>query len=176
MKALKIVRNIVLALVGLVLLLLVALQVVLRPKVLTGIVNKVVAEYVDGGELAFDRVKASVIKDFPFLNLTIDDGALTYPHDRYARYDSTIVENGRFPLLQAGRAPEKDTLASFRRLSASVNYVNLLKKTSYDVRRVELDRPRIFAHYYDSTAANWEILRLGGRHRPRRPSACTRCI
>ena len=162
MKALKIVRNVVLALVGLVLLLLVALQVVLRPKVLTGIVNKVVAEYVDGGELAFDRVKASVIKDFPFLNLTIDDGALTYPHDRYARYDSTIVENGRFPLLQAGRAPEKDTLASFRRLSASVNYVNLLKKTSYDVRRVELDRPRIFAHYYDSTAANWEILRLGG--------------
>ena len=162
MKALKIVRNVVLALLGLVLLLLVALQVVLRPKVLTGIVNKVVAEYVDGGELAFDRVKASVIKDFPFLNLTIDYGALTYPHDRYARYDSTIVETGRFPLLQAGRASKKDTLASFRRLSASVNYVTLLKKTSYDVRRVELDRPRIFAHYYDSTAANWEILRLGG--------------
>ena len=54
MKALKIVRNLVLALIGLVLLLLVALQVVLRPKVLTGIVNKLVAEYVDGGELAFE--------------------------------------------------------------------------------------------------------------------------
>ena len=39
MKALRIVRNIVLVLVALALLLLVALQVVLRPKVLTPIVN-----------------------------------------------------------------------------------------------------------------------------------------
>ena len=160
MKALRIIRNIVLALIVLVLLLLVALQVFLRPKVLTRIVNRVAAEYVDG-DLVFDRVKASVVKDFPFLNVTIEGGALTYPHDRYARYDSTLVEKGRFPLLQAGRAPEKDTLASFRKLSASVNYVNLLKKTSYDIRRVELERPRIFAHYYDSTAANWDILPLG---------------
>jgi hypothetical protein len=78
-----------------------------------------------------------------------------YPHDRYARYDSTIVEKGRFPLLQAGRAPDMDTLASFRTLEASLNLVHFLKKTSYDIRRAELDHPRIFAHYYDSTAANW---------------------
>ena len=53
-----------------------------------------------------------------------------------------------------------DTLASFLKLEASLNLVNYLKKTSYDIRRVELDHPRIFAHYYDSTAANWDILRL----------------
>ncbi|MBQ3765169.1 MAG: hypothetical protein II874_00330 [Bacteroidales bacterium] len=161
MKALRIIRNLLLALVVLVLLLLVAFQVILRPRVLTRIVNRIAAEYVDG-DLVFSQVKASVVKDFPFLNVTLDDAALTYPHDRYARYDSTFVEKGRFPLLQAGRAPEKDTLASFRRLSASVNYVNLIKGTGYDVRRVELDHPRIFAHYYDSTAANWDILPLGG--------------
>ena len=162
MKALKIVRNVVLALIGLVLLLLVALQVVLRPKVLTPLVNRFAEQYVEGGELRFSKVHASVIKGFPFLNLTLDDFALVYPHDRYARYDSTIVEKGRFPLLQAGRAPVMDTLASFRTLEASLNLVNVLKKTSYDIRRAELDHPRIFAHYYDSTAANWEILRLGG--------------
>ena len=162
MKPGRIIRNILLGLVSLVLILLVALQVILRPKVLTGIVNQVAATYVDGGELTFDRVKASVIKDFPHLNFTIDGGALTYPHDRFAAFDSTLVEKGRFPLLRAGRAPERDTLASFHRLTASLNYVTLLRKTSYDIRRVELDRPRIFAHYYDSTAANWNILRLGG--------------
>ena len=162
MKPGRIIRNILLGLVSLVLILLVALQVILRPKVLPGIVNQVAATYVDGGELTFDRVKASVIKDFPHLNFTIDGGALTYPHDRFAAFDSTMVEKGRFPLLRAGRAPERDTLASFHRLTASLNYVTLLRKTSYDIRRVELDRPRIFAHYYDSTAANWNILRLGG--------------
>ena len=162
MKPGRIIRNILLGLVSLVLILLVALQVILRPKVLTGIVNQVAATYVDGGELTFDRVKASVIKDFPHLNFTIDGGALTYPHDRFSAFDSTLVEKGRFPLLRAGRAPERDTLASFHRLTASLNYVTLLRKTSYDIRRVELDRPRIFAHYYDSTAANWNILRLGG--------------
>ena len=161
MKALRIIRNIVLALLGLALLLLVALQIVLRPKVLTPLVNRFAEQYVEGGELRFSRVRASVLKDFPFLNFRLDSLAIVYPHERYAWYDSTFVETGRFPLLQAGRAPGMDTLASFRSLEASLNLVNFLKKTSYDIRRVELDHPRIFAHLYDSTAANWQILRLG---------------
>ena len=161
MKALRIIRNFVLALLGLALLLLVALQIVLRPKVLTPLVNRFAEQYVEGGELRFSRVRASVLKDFPFLNFRLDSLAIVYPHERYAWYDSTFVETGRFPLLQAGRAPVMDTLASFRSLEASLNLVNYLKKTSYDIRRVELDHPRIFAHLYDSTAANWQILRLG---------------
>ena len=161
MKALRIIRNIVLGLVVLVLLALAALQVVLRPDVLTPIVNRVAAQFVEGGELRFSNVRASVLKDFPFLNCTLEECAIVYPHGLFARYDSTLVEHGRFQLLQAGRQEEMDTLASFRTLDASINLVNFLRKTSYDIRRVELDRPRIFAHYYDSTAANWDILRLG---------------
>ncbi len=161
MKALRMIRNLLLGLVVLVLLLLVALQVVLRPSVLTPIVNRVAAQYVENGELRFSRVHASVLKDFPFLNVSLEDGALVYPHGLFARYDSLLVEHGRFQLLQAGRQEEMDTLASFRRMDASLNLVNYLRKTGYDLRRVELDRPRIFAHYYDSTAANWDILRLG---------------
>ena len=160
MKALRIIRNVVLGLLGLVVLALVALQIVLRPKVLTPIVNRFAEKYVEGGEIRFSKVHASVLKDFPYLNFTLDSLALVYPHDRYARYDSVLVEQGRFRLLQAGRQEEMDTLASFRKLEASLQLVNYLKKSSYDVRRVELDHPRIFAHYYDSTAANWDILRL----------------
>ena len=44
MKAGKVIRNVVLAIIGLVLVLLVTLQIVLRPKVLTGIVNKLAAD------------------------------------------------------------------------------------------------------------------------------------
>ena len=112
MKALRVIRNIVLALLGLVLLLLVALQVILRPKVLTPIVNRFAEQYVEGGELRFSRVRASVIKDFPFLNFTLDSCAIVYPHGRYVWYDSTYVETGRFPLLQAGRGPGVGTRAS----------------------------------------------------------------
>ena len=161
MKALRIIRNILLGLVGLVLLALVALQIALRPKVLTPLVNRFAEQYVDGGELRFSQVRAHVLKDFPYLNLKLDDFALVYPHDRYARYDSLQTEPRRFRMMQAGRNEKMDTLASFRTLEASVQLVNFLKKNSYDIRRVELDHPRVFAHYYDSTTANWDILRLG---------------
>ena len=79
MKALRIIRNILLGLVGLVLLALVALQIALRPKVLTPLVNRFAEQYVDGGELRFSQVRAHVLKDFPYLNLKLDDFALVYP-------------------------------------------------------------------------------------------------
>ena len=161
MKALRIIRNILLGLIGLVLLALAALQIFLRPKVLTPIVNRFAEQYVDGGELKFSQVHVSVLKDFPYVNFTLDDFALVYPHDRYARYDSVLVEQGRFRMMQAGRNEIMDTLASFRTLEASLQLVNVLNKSSYDIRRIELDHPRVFAHYYDSTAANWDILNLG---------------
>ena len=167
MKAGKIIRNVVLGLAGLVLLLLIGLQVALRPKVLTGMVNGIAADLVEG-DVAFREVKAHVIKSFPFLHLEADDFTITYPHSRYARYDSLYTSSQRrFNLLQAGNqrpGPQEDltdTLASFRRLDLSLNYIALLKG-EYDIRNVELTRPRIFAHYYDSTAANWDILPLGG--------------
>jgi len=160
MNVKKTVRNLLLGIIGVLLLILVALQVVLRPKVLTLIVNRLAAEYVDG-DVAFSRIKASVIKSFPYLNVTADDFALTYPHDKFARYDSLYTEKGRFSLLNAGREATTDTLASFRRLEVSLNYMDLLKG-SYDIRNASLSHPRIFAHYYDSTAANWDILPLGG--------------
>ncbi len=167
MKAGKIIRNVVLGLAGTVLALLVGLQITLRPKVLTGLVNGIAADLVEG-DVAFREVKAHVIKSFPYLHLEAEDFTITYPHSRYARYDSLYANpSKRFNLLQAGNQVEgtgeslTDTLASFRRLDLSLNYIALLKG-EYDIRNLELIRPRIFAHYYDSTAANWDILPLGG--------------
>ncbi len=164
MKAGKVIRNSLLVIVGLVFVILVALQILLRPKVLTGLVNDFAADYVEG-QVNFREVRAHVIKSFPYLNIDAHDFSITYPHERYARYDTLYPSETRrrFNLLRAGQGKEGvDTLMAFRRLSVSVNYMALLGKSVIHVHRLEVERPRIFAHYYDSTAANWDILPIGG--------------
>ena len=166
MKAWKFIRNSLLILSGVVLVLLVALQILLRPSVLTGIVNDVAKDFVEG-EVSFREVRAHVIKSFPYLNIDARDFSITYPHQRYARYDTLYPAQAsrRFNLTRMGCGKEEpvDTLASFRRLSLSVNYMALLGNRTVHVRKLELLRPRIFAHYFDSTAANWDILPLGNK-------------
>lgn len=160
MKARKIIRTVLLSLVGVMALVLVAVQVVLNEKVLTRMVNRFAADYVDG-DLVFSKVNASVFRSFPFLDLRLDSCSLTYPHDKFARFDSLAPDTHRFSLLKAGRGESVDTLASFRQLEVALNYMSLIKEGSIHIRKLTLDRPRIFAHYYDSTAANWDILPLG---------------
>ena len=160
-----IVRNLLLGVVGFFAVLLIALQIALSPKVLAKIVKRVAAELVPEGEVEFSGIRASVLRNFPRVGVTIDDFSLTYPHERYAAYDSLYSEGDmaerHFSLLDAGRGEVKDTLASCRRAHASINLLKALRG-EYHIRRAELSRPRIFAHYYDSTAANWDILPLGG--------------
>lgn len=161
MKLLKVIRNVLIGLIGLVLVLLVTLQILLRPSVLTGIVNNVAAGLVEG-DVAFQEVRAHVIKSFPFLNIDAKEFSITYPHERYARYDSVYTQVGRrVNLLRMGNGREVpvDTLAYAKELSLSLNYV-ALAKGAYHIHKAELTRPRIFAHYFDSTAANWDILPL----------------
>ena len=162
MKPGKVIRNVLIAVVGLLVVVLVALQIILRPAVLTKLVNKFAADYVEG-DVSFGNIKAHVIKSFPFLNLEADDFSLTYPHDRYAQWDTIYPDSGRrFSLMKAGRGEEVDTLASFRHLSVSLNYMGIIRGDGFHIRKAELEHPRIFAHYYDSSAANWDILPIGG--------------
>ena len=161
-KAAKVIRNVVIAVASLLLVVLVALQIVLRPAVLTNLVNRFAADYVDA-DVSFGQIRAHVIKSFPYLNLDVEDFALTYPHQRYAQYDSIYPDSGRrFSLLKAGRGESVDTLASFSNLSVSINYMGILRGNGYHIRKAILERPRIFAHYYDSSAANWNILPSSG--------------
>lgn len=149
-KALKI---FLLSLAGLFVLVMAAVHIVLSPKVLTRIVSKIAVEYVDGNA-EIGSIKASIVKNFPNLRLDINDVAVTYPHDKYSQYDSVAVYS---PILDAGRGSETDTLASFDRFSGSIDVLALLKGKIH-VPHAELSGMRAFAHYYDSTAANWNVI------------------
>ena len=138
--------------VGLWVLLIIALQIVLDSSFLTNTANKYAAEFIDGN-LRFGNISASVFKSFPNLNLTVEDATITYPHEKFAAYD-TIGVQGR--LREEGRGEVEDTLASFSNLTVSVNYLSLIRGR-INIRHLYLDKPRIFLHQYDSTAANWDI-------------------
>lgn len=131
----------------------IALQIILNSSVLTRIVSDVANEYVEG-DVTFSGIKASMFKSFPNLNVTIDDFSITYPHDRFAAFDSPVVPGGY--LLDSGRGESADTLAHFRKLSVSVNYLAAIAGR-IRIRHASLDHPRIFAHQYDSTSANWNL-------------------
>ena len=131
------------------------LHVLLHSSFLPRTVSRIAEEYVDG-DLAIGRLEASVFRHFPKLSLSAEDLSLTYPHDRFAAYD-TVGIAGR--LRDAGRAPGSDTLAAFRRFSLTLDLASVLRGTIH-IRRAELDGARIYAHRYDSTAANWDILKF----------------
>ena len=161
-KGWKIARGILIGIVALIAVLIIAFQIILRPSVLTGLVNKYAPQFVEGN-VEFSEIRATIVKSFPFAGIEAKDLAITYPHERYARFDSVYTSNHRFSLMKAGNARDTsgiDTLASVKRLYASINYMSLLKN-QVNIHSVEVERPRIFAHYFDSTAANWDIFPTG---------------
>ena len=166
-KGWKIVRGILIGIAALILVLIIAFQILLRPSVLTGLVNKYAPQFVEGN-VEFSEIRATIVKSFPFAGIEAKDLAITYPHERYARFDSVYTSNHRFSLMKAGNARDTsgiDTLASAKRLYASLNYMSLLKN-QINIHSVELERPRVFAHYFDSTAANWDIFPTGDKDEP----------
>ena len=138
--------------------LMLVMQVALNRHVLTRIVNSVAERFVDG-DVSFGRVKADVFKSFPNLSVSVDDFTLTYPHGKFAAYDQAGIQS---PLREEGRGSRTDTLASLKQLRVSLNYLDALSGR-WHVRHAFLTAPRIFLHLYDSTAANWEILRFASK-------------
>lgn len=136
--------------------LMVVLQIVLSPAVLTKIVNKVAVEFVDG-EIAFGKASVSVFRHFPKITLNLEDFAVTYPAERFDSLERAGVQGH---MLYHGTAEISDTLASFKKFSASVSLLPLLKG-DISIPNVSLVKPRIFAHYYDENNANWNIFKMG---------------
>ncbi|MDD6254328.1 MAG: hypothetical protein PUA96_09825 [Bacteroidales bacterium] len=137
------------------LLALVAVQVLLRPNVLKSIADKYIKEYVDAN-VEIGEISVSVFRSFPNLVVDISGVNVTYPHSRYASYDSIGVDG---KLRHAGRGQAGiDTLASFNGLRLSVNYLSAIFGQIH-INEASLDRPRIFAHYYGDGQANWNILK-----------------
>ena len=97
-----------LSIVLLVVLLAVAAQVALNTKTLDRIVQRFAAEYIDG-EIRYDRLKLSLVKDFPNGRLRMENFSLVYPHERFDAYP---VKN------EEGRGVEVDTLQLLRGIRA----------------------------------------------------------
>lgn len=132
--------------------LLIVIEIVLSSATVTKIVNRYAAEYIDG-DLSFGKVSVSAFRHFPTLSLTLEDFSLTYPSDRF---DSLETAGPQGHLLYKGCGLEADTLASFSRFSASLKVLPLLKGR-ISIPRVDLVKPRIFAHIYNDGTANWDI-------------------
>lgn len=150
LKALLIVLG---AIVGLFL----VLQIVLNSRIVDKLVDKYATEFVDG-RLDYSRIKVSLLRNFPSVRLRIDSLSVTYPHDRFAAWDSLGVQSR---MREAGRGEQSDTLARFDRFSVAMNPWPLIHG-KVRVKFVGIKGLRAFAHVYDDSTANWNIFRFGG--------------
>ena len=151
----KIFRNIILAVAGIWAVILIVLQIALTPGVLTGMANRAASRMVDG-YVSFGKVRASVFRHFPYLSVTFDSLAVTYPADRFEAYGA-----GQDWYTSQGRGGTCDTLMSFDRLSAALNLSSLIAG-QINIPQIILSKPRIYATSYNDSTASWNILKFMG--------------
>ena len=133
----------------------IAAEVALTSPFVTKTINKYAAEYIDGN-LSFGRASVSLFRDYPSVNLKLEDFSITYPSDRF---DSSEKIGAQGHLMRAGSGETADTLASFSRFSVSVSPVQLLLG-KISIHSVELVKPRIFAHTYGDGKTNLNMFIL----------------
>ncbi len=148
----RLLKGVLLTLVSLVAIVLIAVQILLNSSFLTKTANRIASSYIDG-DVSFGKIDASVFRSFPFVHLSIDDFSLTYPHDRFSEFDSIGVIS---PFRDEGRGTEKDTLASFRNLTVSMNYMAAIKG-DIRIHSGEIGGARVFAHLFDDRNASWNV-------------------
>lgn len=141
--------------VGIFVVLVLALQVAFTSSILTNIVNRYAAEYVDG-DVNFGEVEVNMFRRFPNLSIRMDDVSVTYPADRFDHLEAAGAQG---ELLYQGTGEIADTLVSFERFSASVNLMALLSG-KINIMHMRLTKPRLFAHSYDDENANWDMFRF----------------
>lgn len=151
-KASKIIGKIFLWILGIWMGFLLIIQIVMLPPILTPIVNDLAGKYMNAN-VSVGRVYGSVITHFPRITLSVEDLEITYPHERYDSIARSVSQN---ELVYRGCGETMDTLASVKRLSASVSLMSLLWG-EVKIPDIEIDSPTLFAHSYDADHANWDI-------------------
>ena len=101
---------------------LILLQIVLSPSLLTGILNKAAKDFIDG-DIRFGKAGVSLFRDFPNISLNLDDFTLTYPADRFDNSESMGAQGW---LAAHGTGERSDTLASLKSLSVSLRVFPLI--------------------------------------------------
>ena len=134
-------------------------QIVLSPSVLRKAAGWLASEYIDG-DLSFSDISINMFRHFPNIGISMEDVALTYPADRF---DKAEADGAQGRLLYHGTGESADTLASFRRISVGINAAALVTG-KIGVPYVSLVKPRIFAHSYDDSTANWNMFRMTAKN------------
>ena len=93
-------------------------------------INKMLTAKVD-----FSDLKLSFIRNFPNAYVALED--------------LTVIGTGEF---------EGDTLVAFKKFSATVNIVSVIKMDNIEVKSVLLDRANLYAHVLDNGHVNWDIM------------------
>jgi hypothetical protein len=140
---------------GIWLAIMIIVQIVLSSSILTGLINKYADQFIDG-DITFGKAQVSVFRRFPKISMTLEDFSITYPSERYDSLERAGVQGH---MLYSGCADTADTLASFKEFSASIRLIPLIKGEIH-IPHVNLVKPRIFAHSYDSENANWDIFKI----------------
>lgn len=149
---LKTTAKVLISVIGIWAVMIVALEIAFSSSLTTRLVNKIASEYIDG-EVGFGKASCSFFKNFPSPTISLDDFSVTYPADRF---DALEKKGPQGHLLYMGCGQDADTLASFRNFTARIHLAPLLLG-KVRVPEIELTRPRIYAHSYDQTNANWNI-------------------
>lgn len=153
-KIIKTVAKILLWTAGIWLGILILMQVVLSPSVLTTVVNRYSEKLLDA-DAGFGKASVSMFRRFPRVSLTLEDFTITYPADRF---DDIRKAGAQGWMMKHGCGESADTLACFDKFSASLNALSLLTGT-IRIPELELTGPRIFAHRYADGRANWDIFK-----------------
>lgn len=151
-KPLRILFKLIAIAIGIIAVLLVSLDLVLDSGFLQRKVTDIAGDMMDA-ELNVSDIDVSLLGHFPKVRVTIDTVTLTYPHDKYSDYDTPAPLHA---FMEAGRGVAADTLARLDRLQAAVNLWQLAGKR-FRLADARISGLSLYAHKYDSTAANWNI-------------------
>lgn len=139
---------------GVVAVVVIALQIALNSRLVPKLVDKFASEKIEG-KLEWSNLHFSLIRNFPVIRVDLDSLLITYPHDRYASFDSSRVRNR---LLDAGRGEEADTLLGFSRFSAAVNPWRILGGR-IRLKDATLGGLRAYLHFYNDSTSNLSVFR-----------------
>lgn len=151
-KPLRILLKVLVVIAVVILALPAALELMLNSKFVASKVTEIAQENIDA-DLGFSKLDISFVRNFPRVRVTADSVSLTYPHDRFSGYDLSSTGS---PFESAGRGTDKDTLAGFDRFTASLNIMNVIGGR-LRLSDASVSGLYVYAHRYDSTAANWDI-------------------
>ena len=140
----RILKRFLLGIVVLLLLLFVGSIVLLTPKRLTPIAERVIDSFISA-DVRFDTLKVSLFQDFPYINLTIINGLVR------SRVFDTLP-----PLQQEALPSGCDSLLRFEEVSVSLHLPKLIK-SQVDIRRVRLSGAKVNAYISPTGLANWEV-------------------